>query len=104
MKQEILAVIKKELMKVFSDKRVLFTTIIMPGLMIFIIYSLLGNITRDKDYSNYSGVVVNKPSFFYMISNNDENWEEEDFRNINELKSRVQKKQLVDYKENNYTK
>lgn len=66
----------------------------MPGLMIFIIYSLLGNITRDKDYSNYSGVVVNKPSFFYMISNNDENWEEEDFRNINELKSRVQKKQL----------
>ncbi len=36
-------VFKKEFYRVMSDKRLIFTTIIMPGLMIFIMYSFMGN-------------------------------------------------------------
>ena len=33
---------KKEFARFFGDKRLVFTTILMPGLMIYILYTLLG--------------------------------------------------------------
>ena len=38
--KNILTIIKKELIRVFKDKRLVFTTILMPGLMIFLLYSI----------------------------------------------------------------
>lgn len=40
--KNILAIIKKEFFRFFKDKRLLFTTLIMPGLMIFLVYSIMG--------------------------------------------------------------
>ena len=43
MKNNAWTIIKKELARVFGDRQLLFTSVIMPGLLIYIIYSLLGS-------------------------------------------------------------
>ncbi len=43
MKNSILTIMKKELARFFGDKRMVFTTILLPGLMIYIIYSFMGD-------------------------------------------------------------
>ncbi|MCR5719839.1 MAG: ABC transporter permease subunit [Lachnospiraceae bacterium] len=43
MKNNIWTIMKKELARFFGDKRLVFTTILLPGLMIYIIYSLMGD-------------------------------------------------------------
>ena len=42
MKSNLATIIKKELSRFFMDRKLLLTTVIMPGLMIYIIYSLMG--------------------------------------------------------------
>ena len=42
MSSKIKQVMMKEFKRFFSDKRIVFTTIIMPGLMIYIMYSIMG--------------------------------------------------------------
>lgn len=42
MKKELLTIIGKELRRVFTDKRLVFTALIMPGLILALTYSLLG--------------------------------------------------------------
>ena len=43
MKSNTLTIIKKEFARFFGDRQLLFTTVIMPGLMIYLVYSLMGN-------------------------------------------------------------
>jgi sodium transport system permease protein len=43
MKNNAWTIIKKEFARVFGDRQLLFTSVIMPGLLIYIIYSLLGS-------------------------------------------------------------
>ncbi|MCR4658972.1 MAG: ABC transporter permease subunit [Bacteroidales bacterium] len=43
MKSNTLTIIKKEFSRFFGDRQLLFTTVIMPGLLIYIVYSLMGN-------------------------------------------------------------
>lgn len=55
MKGNLMTIIKKELARFFGDKRMAFTTILMPGLMIFILYNFMGSslmsqFTADEDY------------------------------------------------------
>lgn len=56
MKQKnFVAIMKKELKRFFGDKRLLMSTVIMPGLMIYIIYTIMGQVmtdafTPDEDY------------------------------------------------------
>lgn len=42
MKSNTLTIIKKEFARFFGDRQMLFTTVIMPGLLIYIIYSIMG--------------------------------------------------------------
>lgn len=42
MKSNVLTIIKKEFARFFGDRQLLFTAVIMPGLLIYIIYSLMG--------------------------------------------------------------
>ncbi|MBR4608232.1 MAG: ABC transporter permease [Lachnospiraceae bacterium] len=51
----ILIIIKKELKRFFGDRRLVMTTLIMPGVTIFLVYSLMGNMmsrefTTADDY------------------------------------------------------
>ncbi|MGN0385393.1 MAG: ABC transporter permease [Lachnospiraceae bacterium] len=55
MKNNILTIIKKEFARFFGDKRMVFTTILMPGLLIYVMYSFMGNammkeFQTDDDY------------------------------------------------------
>lgn len=61
----VLTVIKKELKRFFTDKRMLLT-LILPGILIYIMYSLMGttfeeSFTADSEYQ-YQVYIVNNPS------------------------------------------
>lgn len=43
MKSNTLTIIKKEFARFFGDKQLLFTSVIMPGLLIYLIYTLMGS-------------------------------------------------------------
>lgn len=63
---KILIIVKKELLRILTDKRLCFTTIIMPGLMIFIMYALVGNVMSytysTLQNSEYTVVINNVPN------------------------------------------
>ena len=56
MKNGALVVLKKELARFFGDKRLFFTTAIMPGLLIFVMYNVMGNVMQDNLSSKMTAV------------------------------------------------
>lgn len=55
MSKNIITIIKKEFARFFGDKRMVFTTVLMPGLLIYVLYSFMGNglasqFGTDEDY------------------------------------------------------
>lgn len=42
MKSNIMTIVKKEFKRFFTDKRMVLTTLLMPGLMIYLLYSMIG--------------------------------------------------------------
>lgn len=46
--KNIITVFKKEFYRVMSDRRLIFTTILLPGLAIYLMYSFMGNIIGDQ--------------------------------------------------------
>lgn len=68
-------IIKKEIKRYFTDPRMILS-IILPGLIIFIAYSLMGNIMNNvinKEENNYSVYIKNEPEEFKIFLKND-NW------------------------------
>lgn len=66
---KIFVVLKKELRRFFTDPRML-TSIFLPGILIFIIYSLLGGVVTDmmsQQITDYSVHIENEPTQFSMI-------------------------------------
>lgn len=66
MRNNLMTIIKKELARFFGDKRMVFTTILMPGLLIYIMYSFMGSgltskFEADEDYT-YRIYAENMPS------------------------------------------
>lgn len=73
MKSNMMTIIKKEFARFFGDKRMVFTTIFLPGLMIYVLYTLMGNImtsqfTAEDDYIA-SGYVQNMPQELELALN-----------------------------------
>ncbi|MDR1014888.1 MAG: ABC transporter permease subunit [Coriobacteriales bacterium] len=61
------AIVKKEFKRFFTDRRMVLTTLLLPGLMIFAIYSFMGNaltsmFTVDEDYEPVAYAVNLPPS------------------------------------------
>lgn len=65
---KIFNLVKKELDKIFKNPRAILSTFILPGLLIFIIYMVMGNVmaTQQDDLSkqNYKVAVVNPSQKF----------------------------------------
>ncbi len=61
----ILTIIKKEFARFFKDTRLWMTAILLPGLMIFAVYSLMGSIMesveKDAEEHTPTAIVVNMP-------------------------------------------
>lgn len=66
-------IIKKELTRFFTDKRMLIS-LILPGVLIFVIYSLMGESLRTVNLpeTNFNVYIVNEPDNFkgFLINNN----------------------------------
>lgn len=65
MRKDMLTIIKKEFARFFGDKRMVFTTVLMPGLMIYVLYTFMGKgmmreFTTDDAYVA-SAYVQNMP-------------------------------------------
>ena len=65
MNNSIITIFKKEMARFFGDKRTAFTTILLPGLMIFVMYSVMGDamssqFSVEEDYK-YECYVQNPP-------------------------------------------
>ena len=73
--KNIFTIIKKELKRIFTDKRML-AGLILPGLFIYLIYSIMGDtlmtrFTPNNDYE-YRVVVFNEPESMTNVINADE--------------------------------
>lgn len=68
MDKRLMTVVKKELKRIFTDRRLVFTTMLLPAISIYIMYSLMGNMmtTRIDDVEEHvpSIIVVDAPESF----------------------------------------
>lgn len=48
MKSNMMTIIKKEFARFFGDKRMVFSTILMPGIMIYVLYTLMGSFMTQQ--------------------------------------------------------
>ncbi len=55
----IFVIMKKEFIRFFSDKRLFFIAVLMPGVMVYLIYTILGSAMNDRDKidSNYQYLI-----------------------------------------------
>ena len=71
--KNILTIFKKEFYRVMSDRRLIFTAIILPGLAIFLMYSILGNAATglETDIDSHKMIIYteNMPSEFRNVVN-----------------------------------
>jgi len=66
--KNILSIFKKEVDRVFKDKRLILTLFVIPGLFIFLIYSLIGNAINNMQEGDISDVaIVNNTQVFETI-------------------------------------
>ena len=70
-KNNIITIMKKELARLFGDKNLVFSGIILQGLLIFVMYNFMGNmmsnlVSVDEDYK-YRVSVINMPASINMI-------------------------------------
>lgn len=104
----IFTIIKKELRRIFTDKRML-AGLILPGILIYLIYSLMGdvmvnNFTPKENYG-YKIVVLNEPDSFSTVhATEDYNVEILDEEiTIDEAKTKLSKNEIemvIVYEEN----
>ena len=57
--KNILTVISKEFARFFRDKRLVLGTLILPGLLIFVLYTLMGSAFNSPSETVYTAKVVN---------------------------------------------
>ena len=98
MKSNFFTIIKKELYRFFKDPKMIFTTVFLPGIIIFIAYSLLadGMNASQEVNKNYhpSAYIENLPESLESIVKT-ENLNIENFDNLDDAKKRITKKILI---------
>ena len=93
-----LTIIRKEFARFFGDRQLLFTTVIMPGLLIYIIYSIMGSgigkITSEGQDAQVNVYVENMPaSLAPMLKSMDTNMILEPFNaGVRQMVGRVEDK------------
>ena len=108
MKNNTLTIIKKEFARFFGDKRMVFTTVLMPGLMVYIMYTLMGNIMANQFTSaeNFvaNGYVQNMPAELEpMLNQLPVEWQNVNTTEITDIQSELAEKEadlLVLFPEN----
>ena len=98
--RNIFAIIKKEFFRFFKDTRLMFTTVILPGLMIFLVYSVMGTALTEQfggDSEYVHKVYINEvpESIDYLIENSGITIEKIDYKeeDIEIIKEKIVKKE-----------
>ena len=96
MRSNILTIMRKEFARFFLDKRLVFTTLIMPGLFIFVVYSFIGravvsmqiipDLTLNTDFEIYA---VNLPSTIERAAQKYDLYFSHDFYDPETIKQRI---------------
>jgi sodium transport system permease protein len=76
MDKRLLTIIKKELMRVFTDRRLVFSSIILPALSIYIIYSFMGQTiskTQDEASNHIIKMLVYNPTNEFLMLEKESN-------------------------------
>ncbi len=88
MKRNFITIMKKEFARFFGDKRMVFTTILMPGILIYVMYSFMGtgfaSINHPDEDHVYEVRTLNCPKSFAFLKE-DETMEVEEIQ-ANEMK------------------
>lgn len=97
MSRNMITIMKKEFARFFGDKRLVMTTILLPGLMIYVMYSIMGNAMQTQfstaeDYV-YEIHTVNLPDTIKTLMENDTvDIVEDSVDNTEEVKAKIRDK------------
>lgn len=98
MKKDMITIMKKEFARFFRDKRVVFTTLLMPGLLIYVIYSFMGA-GMMKEFNTEEGYVakayvLNMPEEFApVLSGLSAEWNTVSGEELGGVKTAIQEKE-----------
>ena len=97
--KNVLTIFKKEFYRVMSDRRLIFTAIILPGLAIYLMYTILGNAATgmETDIDSHKMIIYteNMPTEFRNVVNM--HFEENpEFHDISESSFEVVSQQIKD--------
>lgn len=97
MKKDMLTIIRKEFARFFKDKRMVFTTVLMPGLLIYLIYTFMGQGMANEFMTDDSYVakayVQNLPEEFSpTLEALSADWTEIEAGEVEEIKMLLQEK------------
>lgn len=93
---DIIAIAKKELLRFFTDRRMIFTVILFPGLMIYIMYTFMGfafSNMFNHDEENYQLLLVNPPASVSAMVTAESGFESSQAPSLEEGKQAVKDKE-----------
>ena len=95
----IFTILKKELKRIFTDRRMLLS-LILPGILIYVLYSIMGSVftkttSVDNDYE-YKVYIFNQSTVFEPLNHSDDYKVEitSDFENLEEAKKMLEQKKV----------
>ena len=99
MKNNTITVMKKELARFFGDRRLVLTTLLLPGCMIYLVYSLLGNIMMksllpEEAYVAKAYVVDLPESLQENLRTLRVDWHPADREQLTQIRQEIQDKQV----------
>lgn len=98
MKNNTITVMKKELARFFGDRRLVITTLLLPGLMIYFVYSFLGDammksMLPEETYIAKAYVVDMPESVKEGLRSLRVDWQQTDREQLTQVKQEIQEKQ-----------
>lgn len=97
--KKISGIVKKELKRIVSDKRLFFVSIFMPGIMIYIMYSLLGVYMQSSNDDTITYTVATYKMSENMLMNIQENNQDISIVKLESLDEVNKYKELIELKE-----
>lgn len=99
MKNNTITVMKKELARFFGDRRLVITTLLLPGCMIYLVYSLLGNVMMrsllpEEAYVAKAYVVDLPESLQENLRTLRVDWHPADREQLTQIRQEIQDKQV----------
>lgn len=99
MTNNTITVMKKELARFFGDRRLMITTVLLPGIMIYVVYSFLGSVMMKtilpEDAYVAKAYVVDMPdSVREELRELKVDWQQADREQLTQIRQKIQEKEV----------